>query len=150
MEIILVKDVKRLGQAGEIKRVTDGYARNYLIPRGLAVPATGAARRQAAERAVVNARRDTSQMAKAEAQAVDLGDVELVFKAKASESGRLYGSITSAGIAAQLSDRIGREVNKRAVLLDDPIKEVGTSEVDVRLHSDVTITVTVVVKAEEA
>ncbi len=150
MEVLLVKEVKRLGKAGEVRRVADGYARNYLIPRGLAVPATESARRQMAHREAERARAASAERAAAEAHAAALQHVVLTFKAKSGESGRLYGSITSADIAEQLAERIGEPVDKRKVLLEEPIKEVGTSKVDVRLHPDVKITVTVVVEGEEA
>ena len=148
MQIILLKDVKRLGKAGEVKRVADGYARNYLIPRGLAAVATEGARKRAAYEATAQLRHDVAVKAQAEVQAADLQEVELVFAAKVGESGRLYGSITSADIAAQLSERISAEVDKRKVQLDEPIREIGKSKVDVKLHSDVKITVTVIVEPE--
>lgn len=148
MEVVLLKEVKRLGKAGEVKRVADGYARNYLIPRGLAVAATEAVIKQMAERNASAAQREAKAKAAAEAKAASLHNIELVFKAKVGESGRLYGSITSADIAEQLSQKIGEEIDKRRVLLEDPIKEVGRFKVDVKLHSDVKITVTVVVQGE--
>mgnify|MGYP005844060997 FL=1 len=150
MEVLLLKEVKRLGKPGEVRRVADGYARNYLIPRGLAVPATEAARKQVADRQAARARAAEAERAAAEAHAASLQHVELVFKVKSGESGRLYGSITSADIAERLAERIGEPVDKRKVLLDEPIKEVGTSKVDVKLHADVKITVTVIVEGEEA
>lgn len=149
MEVLLLKEVKRLGKAGEVRRVADGYARNYLIPRGLAVPATDAARRQVAEREAARARAADAEKATAEAQAAALENVELVFKVKSGESGRLYGSITSADIAEQLAERIGEPVDKRKVMLDEPIKEIGTSKVDVKLHTDVKVSVTVIVEGED-
>ncbi len=148
MEVVLLKEVKRLGKAGEVKRVADGYARNYLIPRGLAVAATEAMIQQMAERNASAAQREAKAKAAAEAKAASLHNIELVFKAKVGESGRLYGSITSADIAEQLSQKLGEEIDKRRVLLEDPIKEVGRFKVEVKLHSDVKITVTVVVQGE--
>lgn len=150
MEVILLKDVKRLGKAGEVKRVADGYARNYLIPRGLAVYATDAARKRIEEQAAAVARREEKEKTIAEMRVADVGKIELVFKAKAGESGRLYGSITSADIAEQLSQKLGMEIDKRKVLLDDPIKKVGKTQVNVKLHSDVQVTVPVIVQPEEA
>ncbi len=148
MEVLLLKDVRRLGKAGEVKKVADGYARNYLLPRGLATLATDSARKEVAEQAAVVVRRVEHQEQQAQAQAANLQDVQLVFKAKVGESGRLYGSITSADIAERLSALIG-EVDKRKVQLEEPIREVGKSKVDVKLHTHVTITVTVIVQAEE-
>jgi large subunit ribosomal protein L9 len=149
MEVLLLREVKRLGKPGEVRRVADGYARNYLIPRGLAVPATESARKQVADRRAARARAADAERAAAEAHAAALQQVELVFKAKSGESGRLYGSITSADIAEQLAARIGEPVDKRKVMLNEPIKEVGTSTVDVKLHPDVKITVTVIVEGEQ-
>lgn len=148
MEVLLLKDVRRLGKAGEIKKVADGYARNYLLPRGLAVMATEAARQELAEQAAAKARRIANEQARAEARAQDLKDVTLRFTARVGESGRLYGSITSADIAAKLAQIVGAEVDKRKVLLEEPIKEIGKTKVDVRLHSNVAISVTVIVEAE--
>jgi large subunit ribosomal protein L9 len=85
----------------------------------------------------------------AEAKARKMGDVELVFQTKAGESGRLYGSITNADIAERLSEKFGEAMDKRKVLLEEPIKELGRSTVDVRLHPEVRISVTVVVEAAE-
>jgi large subunit ribosomal protein L9 len=149
MEVLLLREVKRLGKPGEVRRVADGYARNYLIPRGLAVPATESARKQVADRRAARARAADAERAVAEAHAAALQQVELVFKAKSGESGRLYGSITSADIAEQLAARIGEPVDKRKVMLNEPIKEVGTSTVDVKLHPDVKITVKVIVEGEQ-
>jgi ribosomal protein L9 len=79
MEVILLKEIKRLGKVGDVKRVTDGYARNYLIPRGLAIPATDQARRQVADHEAAEARREESEKAVAEARAADLQDIQIVF-----------------------------------------------------------------------
>lgn len=147
MEVILLKDVKGVGRAGEMKNVADGYARNYLLPRNLAVIASEAARKQVQERATAQARKAEVERAQAERHAKALGDVTLVFQAKAGESGRLYGSITSADIAARLSERIGETIDKRKVVLPEPLKELGTTDVEVKLHPGVSMTVHVTVEA---
>ncbi len=149
MDVILLKDVKRLGKAGEVKRVADGYARNYLIPRGLAVYATEAALKRLEEQAAAAVRREEKEKTVAETQVANIGKIELVFKAKAGESGRLYGSITSADIAEQLSQKLGMEIDKRKVLLEEPIKKVGKTKVNVKLHSDIQVTVPVTVQPDE-
>jgi large subunit ribosomal protein L9 len=149
MEVILLKDVRRLGSAGDVKRVADGYARNYLIPRGLAVLATEGAKRQAEERAAAWAKGRQEDRSEAVAQAAELEDVELVFAERAGESGRLYGSVSGADIAERLEAKLGMTVDRRRVVLDEPIKQVGTHSVEVNLHSDVSINVTVVVEAQE-
>ncbi len=146
MEVILLKEVKRLGKAGDVRRVAEGYARNYLIPRGLAILATDAARKQMAEQAAVEADREEKEKAAAEEQATSLQKIELHFQVRVGEQGRLYGSITSADIAEQLSEKIGQAIDKRKIMLEEPIKDVGRSKVEVRLHPDVKITVTVVVE----
>jgi large subunit ribosomal protein L9 len=148
MEVLLLKEVKRLGKAGEIKKVNDGYARNYLLPRGLAVAATEGARKQSTATAEALARREAQEKAAAESYAASLDKIELLFKVKTGESGRLYGSITSADIAEQLSQKIDAEVDKRKVLLEDPLREIGKFRVEVKLHTDVKITVTVHVESE--
>ncbi|OGO04365.1 MAG: 50S ribosomal protein L9 [Chloroflexi bacterium RBG_13_56_8] len=149
MEVILLKSVRRLGEPGEIKRVADGYARNYLIPRGLAIPATQAGRVETEERATTDKRRQAREKAAAQARAAELQFVELVFQVKAGESGRLYGSVTRADIAEKLAETIGERIDRRKVLLEAPIKEIGRSQVKVGLHADVEIEVTIIVEPGE-
>lgn len=150
MEVILLKEVKRLGLAGDVKRVTDGYARNYLIPRGLAVPASDTIRQMLTQKASAQQKHEASEKMAAETRAASLQNIVLTFSAKTGESGRLYGSITSADIAAKLSEIVGEEIDKRKVSLVDPIREVGQTSVEVKLHSEVKITIRVVVKGESA
>ena len=150
MEVVLLKEVKRLGKPGEVKKVADGYARNYLFPHGLAVPATDEARKHIAAQAAAAARQEAKELATAEAQASQLDNIEIVFKAKAGESGHLYGSITNADVAEKLSARLGEEIDKRKVLLDEPIKDISHRDVKVRLHSGVKITVKIIVETETA
>lgn len=149
MEVVLLKDVKRLGQVGDIADVAPGYARNYLIPQRLAALATPEMRQQAAQRKAKRQREERNERERAEDLAADIEGLELVFKAKAGESDRLYGSITNADIAERLEEVLGEPVDKRKVILEEPIKELGRSEVDVRLHTDVSAMVTVIVEAEE-
>lgn len=149
MEVILLRDVKGLGRAGQVKNVAAGYARNYLIPRQLAVVASDAVRKQIDQQAAAAARRAEEDKAHAEAQAAKHSHVELLFKARAGETGRLYGSITNADIAERLAAEVGEPIDKRRVELDEPIKELGTTEVAVRLHPGVTMTVHVTVQADE-
>jgi len=149
VEVILLKDVKRLGQAGDIKRVANGYARNYLLRRGLAVIATEEAIRQARERLAAESRRTKREQASAQLVADAVSKSPLDFKVRAGEKGTLYGSITNADIASRLEEETGHAIDKRKVLLEQPIKELGTYEVEVKLASDVTARVTVVVEREE-
>jgi len=148
MEVVLLKEVKRLGKRGDVKRVADGYARNYLIPRGLAVVATATARSRIAAEAAVVERQELDEKGLAEEQAAKIEKAQLVFKAKAGESGRLYGSITSGNIAEQLTEKFGIEIDRREVALEEPIKEVGKTKVEIKLHPEVKVTITVTVEAE--
>lgn len=149
MRVVLLKDVKRLGTVGEVHSVADGYARNYLIPRELAVPATEAALQQVKVKAAAQRREASQEKDEAQAVAERLEGAELLFKAKAGETGRLYGSITNADIAERLAKLAGEEIDKRKVVLPEPLKDLGESQVEVKLHTDVVAHVTVMVEAEK-
>jgi large subunit ribosomal protein L9 len=148
VEVILKTDMKDLGQAGDLVHVKPGYARNYLIPNGLAFLATPGARKRYEEeqRRVVR----TQERAKSDAQdlATELEGLSLTFTAKAGEEGRLYGSVTTADIAEALAKE-GLDVDKRIIHLDEPIKELGVFAVPIRLHAEVEPEVKVWVVAEE-
>ncbi len=146
MEVLLLKDVKRLGEAGQIKSVADGYARNYLIPRGLAVLATaGAIRRTEVQKAIEQEHEErirTDSVALAER----LTEMTLTFRVKASDKGRLYGSVTAADIATEIEKQTGHPVDKRKVQLDEPIRLLGSHNVAIRLLSGLVPEVTVLVE----
>ncbi len=148
MEVILREAVPNLGRPGEVVRVKDGYARNYLIPRGLAYRATEANKRRLEGEAKSRAVRLATLQSDAEALAEALASVELHFTAKVGEGDKLFGSITSADIAAQLGDR-GFAVDKRSVDLTEPIKMIGVYKVPIRLHPEVRPEVRVWVVKEE-
>ena len=148
MEVVLLKDVKRLGKAGDVRNVADGYARNYLIPRGLATPASAGAVREAKERATVQARRAAREQAQAQSLAEQLNGMTLTFKARAGETGHLYGSITAADIAEELEKKTGKEIDKRKVILEEPIRKLGTYRVPIRFSSDASAEIQVVVEQE--
>jgi large subunit ribosomal protein L9 len=150
VQVLLLKDIKRLGKAGEIRKVADGYARNYLIPRGLAVQATpGAVRRTEVQRAIEEQREERIQTDSA-ALAERLTQIVVTFKVKASEKGRLYGSVTAADIAEAVEKETGRAVDKRKVELAEPIHLLGTHKVPVRLGGSLVPEVTVVVESADA
>ena len=149
MNVLLIKDVQNLGEAGEIKKVANGYARNFLIPQGLAVPATKGALKQAELRHKVEARRQQQFERQAESLAEVISRITLSFKAKAGESDRLYGSITNADIAQALEREIGEAIDKRKVDLAEPIRELGTHHVPIKLTSDLSPRVIVFVEREE-
>src|SRR5687767_3567290 len=133
MKVILSKDVPGTGKAGEVKDVADGYARNYLIPRKLAIPATNNAL-QNVEAKKASEQKTAAEEAAARALADRLTSAPVVLTAKVGDQGRLYGSITSGDIAEQLSAHLGQQIDKRRIELDDPIRQLGTHEVTIRLH----------------
>ena len=147
IEVILREDIKTLGKAGEMVRVKPGYARNYLLPHGLAYEATeGNKKRIDAETKARNVRQQ-SERAGAEREAATLAGVQLRLTGKAGEEGKLFGSITAQDIAEELG-RQGHQVDRRRIELEHPIKTLGEHTVSVRLHSDVHAEVRVSVVAE--
>lgn len=149
MQILLIKDVPELGQAGEIRNVADGYARNFLLPRGLAVFATPGAIKQSALQREAAAKRQDKALSEAQALAQLLDGTVVSFQARAGESDRLYGSITSANIADALEEKVGQEIDRRKIDLEEPLKELGTHAVTIRLAAEATAKITVVVEREE-
>ena len=149
MEILLLKDVKGLGRAGEIKKVAGGYARNFLIPRGFAVPADAGARKRAESLREISQRRQQRQLSEAQTLAAKLSGLVLRFKVKAGEKDRLYGSITNVDIAEAIAREIGQTVDRRHIELTRPIRELGTHQVPIRLLAGIEPVVTVVVEREE-
>ena len=149
MEVLLLKDVEDFGEAGEIKKVADGYARNYLVPRGLAVRATPGAIKQAEKERQAAARRQAKELTEAQALAQALDGVSVSFQARAGESDRLYGSITNVNIAEALEEKIGQEVDRRKIEMEEPLKELGTHAITVRLAPGAEAKVTVVIEREE-
>ncbi len=149
MNVLLIKDVAGVGKAGEIKKVAGGYGRNYLIPKGLAVLARPGLVRQAEERRQGGERKVAQQTADAQALAQQIAQLTLTFKAKAGEQEKLYGSITSGDIAQELGRQLGHEMDRRKVLLEQPIKQLGSHQVGIKLAPDVTTEVTVDVEREE-
>ncbi|MCL7451607.1 MAG: 50S ribosomal protein L9 [Anaerolineae bacterium] len=149
MDVLLLKDVQGLGEAGEVKRVADGYGRNYLIPRGLAVMARPGAVKQAEREAAAEARRKDRELTEAQELAQALDGLTVNFQARAGETDRLYGSITKANIAEALEEQIGQEVDRRKIDLDEPLKELGTHAVTIRLAPEAQAKVTVIIEREE-
>ena len=150
MKVLLVQDVESLGEAGEVKEVANGFGRNYLIPKGLAVVATVGSlkgadlhRRRASER-----RQRLADETAALAAAIQ--KTSLAFEAKAGETGRLFGSITTADIAEKLAEALGKEIDRRRITLETPIKQLGTHTVTVRLTADVAADFEVVVETPDA
>jgi large subunit ribosomal protein L9 len=147
MKVLLLKDVYKLGRAGDVKRVADGYGRNYLLPHGLAVLATPGALKQAEhirtqadiQRSVVN--KEMSGIAER------LQDITVTFPARASETGKLYGSITTQMIAEAASEKAGVEISRRQIE-SQPLRTLGVHTVEVRLTVDLIPTINVIVHRE--
>lgn len=148
MQVILRERLENLGSEGDVVDVKPGYARNYLIPKGLAYEASAAnVRRLEAERAAQE-RRDAATLDEARQRAGALEGVSLTFHARAGQEGKLFGSITSADIAEKLASQ-GVEIDRRTIELDEPIKSLGVTRVPVRLHPQVKPEIQVWVIAEE-
>ena len=136
MEVILREDVQSLGKAGQLVRVKPGYARNFLLPRGLAFEATEGNKKRIDAEARARATKASAEKATSEQLAAELASITVTLRGKAGEEGKLFGSITSQDIAAALTAQ-GFTVDKRKLELEHPIKTVGFHSVTVRLHSDV-------------
>jgi len=137
MKIILRKEHEKLGAAGAVVDVMDGYARNFLIPRGIAYPADAGSMRALEEEKRQQSRRDSKQLHSSEKVAHELEKVSLTLKMKVGEDEKLFGSVTSQMIAEALKEK-GFEIDKRTIELEEPIKALGIYTVDVKLHQNVT------------
>ena len=138
MEVILREHVDHLGRRGEIVKVAAGYARNYLLPRKLALPATEGSRRHVErERKIVEAR-ESQEKAQAEAMAARLMAVAIEISRRVGETDQLYGSVTAVDIADLLKEK-GFEIDRRKLILPEPIKTIGDHDVPLKLHREVTV-----------
>jgi large subunit ribosomal protein L9 len=148
VRVILRDTVDGLGRKGDICVVADGYARNFLVPRGLAIKATEGSAIQAEAMRRAEALRSAADRADAETIASALAPMVITIKAKAGEGGRLFGSVTAADIAEAIEEQAGAVIDRRTLALDSPLKELGRHEVTVRLHSDVETAVAVEIVAD--
>jgi large subunit ribosomal protein L9 len=145
--VLLREDVDNLGARGEIVKVKAGYARNFLLPRKLAVVATASNVKQIEGERAALLKREAKERSTAEAQAAQMGRLRLSFERKVGEHGLLYGSVTAMHVAEALKEQ-GYEVDRRRVILQEPIKETGEYAVTVRLHREVNVEIPVVVTGE--
>jgi large subunit ribosomal protein L9 len=143
MKIVLRSDVDNVGKKGDIIDVADGFARNYLLPKGFAMKATKGVEAQAASMRRSRDLKDAKDREAGETVARKLVPMVIRVSARAGAEGKLFGSITSADVVAAVSEQAGVELDRRKVQLDEPIRTVGTHEVPVRLHSDVQFRITV-------
>jgi len=146
-QVLLREDIDNLGARGEIVRVKAGYARNYLLPRKLAVEATANNVRQIQGERAALVKREAKERSTADAQAEQLRSLTLKFERKVGEAGVLYGSVTSMDIAHALKEQ-GYEIDRRRIVLREPIKRFGNYQVPVRLHREVTVELPVSVLGE--
>lgn len=147
MKVIFLQDVKGQGKKGEVKQVSDGYANNFLIPRGLAKPASDANMKQLEQQKQAEARQREKEKEEARALADRLKETPVVLRAKAGDNGRLFGAITGKHIADELK-KMKLDIDKRKIELDEPIRTLGTTQVPVKLHPDVKATLQVQVVEE--
>lgn len=148
MKVLLIKDVDNLGYAGEVKEVADGFGRNFLLPRSLAVLATTGALKQAETIRKVAEKQRAQERADAQAISNQLANLELLFERRAGETGKLYGSVTSGDIAEAIQEKTGIELDKRKVALPEPIRTLGEHEVIIKLMIEVAVTIKVQVLPE--
>jgi large subunit ribosomal protein L9 len=146
-EVILKQEIRRLGGKGDLVRVADGYARNYLIPKQLAMPATAGNKQQmdqmraAADREAAAIKGDAEKLAKL------LAEVVITITAKAGEADQLFGSVTSRDIAAEL-EKLGLKIDRQKIVIHSPIRQVGEHEVSVHVHRDIDVPITIRVLGE--
>jgi large subunit ribosomal protein L9 len=150
VKVVFLKDVEGSGRIGEIKNVADGFARNYLLPKGMAAPATVDAVRKAEARAIVEAKRQAQLDEAAQSLSERIAGATVRIVAKAGSKGRLFGSVTQADVADEVGKLLGRELDRHQVLLAEPIKETGDYEVVVQLSRNVRPAVALKIVAEGA
>jgi len=149
MKVILAADVEKLGHKGDVITVADGYARNFLVPKGLAMTASKGALKQA--ELMRRAREEEMKKVKdaAAAKVATLGVSPVYISARAGEEGKLFGSVTNSDVARAIVEQLGEEVDRRQIRLEDPIRTLGSHQVEIHLHEEVNALVTVEVIAHE-
>lgn len=143
MIVILNRDVKGTGKAGEVVKVSDGYARNMLLPKGYATEATDGNIRSLEKQKALQAQQKAEEKAAAEKLAEELKEKKVIIKTKAGEGGRLFGSITSKDIAEAASKQLNIKIDKKKIQLAGPIKSMGHFDIDIKLYPEVVGTLTV-------
>lgn len=149
MKVVLATDVDTLGHKGDVVTVADGYARNFLVPKGLALTATKGALRQADQMRRAREEKERKIREEAAARVERLAADSIYISARAGEGGRLFGSVTKSDVGRAVKEQLGEEVDRHQIRLDDPIRNLGTHKVEVHLHEDVNALVTVEVIAHE-
>jgi len=148
VKVVFLQDVPHVAKAGDVKDVADGYSRNYLLPKGLAVAATPAELKKLEVQKQANARREVRTEQEAEDFVKVLQDTTVVLKMRAGTKERLYGSVTTADIAREIKKLTKHDVDKHKIELAEPIRELGSHQVSIKLIKDIAATVNVVVEQE--
>ncbi len=146
MKVVLLQDVKALGKKGEIVNASDGYARNFILPKKLGVEASEANLAALKKQQEAAARLAAEQLAEAKALSEKLKTVKVALDVKVGAGGKLFGAVASKEIADALAAQFGIEIDKKKLVLEDPIKTVGKKEIKVKLHKDVTAALSVVIR----
>lgn len=149
MKVILAKDVESLGSKGDVVDVAAGYGRNYLVPKGMAITASKGALRQAEQMRRAREESERKRKEEAAAKVAHLAQTPVYISARAGEGGRLFGSVTNGDVARAVLDQLEENIDRRNVLLEEPIRSLGTFSVEVKLHEEVNALVTVEVIAHE-
>ena len=148
MMVILNRDVKGTGKAGDVVKVSDGYARNMLLPKGYAKEATEGNIRSLEKQKAIAAEKKAEEKARAEEQAKKISELSVTIKTKAGDGGKIFGSITSKDIAEALNKQHGIDVDKKKIQMEAPIKQTGETTVNVKLYFEVSAQLKVIVEAE--
>ena len=148
MIVILNRDVKGTGKAGDVVNVSDGYARNMLLPKGYAKEATEGNIRSLEKQKAIAAEKKAEEKARAEEQAKKISELSVTIKTKAGDGGKIFGSITSKDIAEALNKQHGIDVDKKKIQMEAPIKQTGETTVNVKLYFEVSAQLKVIVEAE--
>ncbi len=143
MKVILVKDMEKLGNVGDIVEVKDGYGRNFLVPQGIALPASNSNVRKVRNEIESLKKKATKQLDKFEELAEKLSSVRLTIKHEAGEEGKLFGSVTTSQIEKALEEAGFKEIEKKQIILEKPIRETGTYDVKIHLFQSIEATITV-------
>ena len=138
MEVVLLEDVKALGQKGQIVKVNDGYARNFILPKKLGLEATAKNLNDLKLQKANEAKVAAEQLAEAKALAAKIDELSVTVSIKAGEGGRAFGSVSTKEIAKAAADQLKLDIDKKKLVLQDPIKSIGTFEVPIKLHKEVT------------
>ncbi len=148
MQVLLIKDVDNLGYAGDVKKVANGFGRNYLIPQKMAILATPGALKQAETVREIGERRRAQEMEDAKAIANQIKDLVLVFERRSGEMGKLYGSVTPKDIAEKIKEDLGINLDKRKIALAEPIRQLGMHNVTIKVVIDLSVDIKVEVLTE--